>query len=150
MSLRYPGQRLSRTQQPKPPNQQARANLSREQVAALDPENRKKYEAMVRAQANQANQANQGANQPTANRAGQPTPEQQAKYRAIQREEEERGKEPLPDIPMDPETKAATEELLKAIVPPMNNVGRVVFRWFMVTLDEGRTRAFFRAVSLPC
>jgi hypothetical protein len=133
------------TQQPKPPNQQARANLSREQVAALDPENRKKYEAMVRAQANQANQANQGANQPTANRAGQPTPEQQAKYRAIQREEEERGKEPLPDIPMDPETKAATEELLKAIVPPMNNVGRVVFRWFMVTLDEGRTRAFFRA-----
>jgi hypothetical protein len=141
------------TQQPKQPNQQARANLSREQVAALDPENRKKYEAMVRGQANQANQAHpvaSGANQPNANRAGQLNPEQTAKYRAIQREEEERGKEPLPDIPMDPETRAATEELLKAIVQPLNNVGRVVPRWFLVTLDEGRTRAFFRAVSYFC
>lgn len=100
----------------------------------------------MRAQTNQANQASQGGNQSNANRAAQPNPEQQARYRAIQREEEERAKEPLADIPMDQETKAATEDLLKAIVPPLNNVGRVVFRWFMVTLDEGRTRAFFRAV----
>ena len=136
------------TQQPKQPNQQARGNLSREQVAALDPENRKKYEAMMRGQASQASHQ-QGANQSHANRAGQPNPEQQAKYRAIQREEEERGKEPLPDIPMDPDTKASTEELLKAIVPPLNNVGRVVLRWYLVTLDDVRTRAFFRAVSYP-
>jgi hypothetical protein len=80
---------------------------------------------------------------------GLPNPEQHAKYRAIQREEEERGKEPLPNIPMDPETKAATEELLKAIVPPLNNVGRVVLQWYLVTLDEMRTKAFFRAVSYP-
>jgi hypothetical protein len=133
------------TQQPKQQNQQVRGNLTREQVAALDPENRKKYEGMMRAQTSQQ----QGANQPNANRAGQPNPEQHAKFRAIQREEEERGKEPLPDIPMDPDTKASTEELLKAIVPPLNNVGRVVLRWYLVTLDDVRTRAFFRAVSYP-
>jgi hypothetical protein len=136
--------------QPKQPNQQARVNLSREQVAALDPENRKKYEAMMRAQANQASQANtvaNGVNPSNATRAPQLNPEQTAKYRTIQKEEEERGKEPLPNIPMDAETKAATEELLKAIVQPLNNVGRVVPRWFLVTLDEQRTRAFFRAVS---
>ncbi len=104
----------------------------------------------MRAQATQASQANtvaNVANQSNASRAPQLNPEQTAKYRAIQREEEERGKEPLPNIPMDAETKAATEELLKAIVQPLNNVGRVVPRWFLVTLDEQRTRAFFRAVS---
>jgi hypothetical protein len=131
----------------KQPNQQTRANLTREQIAALDPENRKKYEAMMRAQANQASQAPQAANQANANRAPQMNPEQNAKLAAIVKEEQERGKEPLPDIPMDPETKAATEELLKAIVGPLTNVARVVPRWFLVTLDEGRTRAFYRAVS---
>jgi hypothetical protein len=143
-----PAQIPQQTQQPKQPNQQARGNLIREQVAALDPENRKKYEAMMRAQASQASHQ-QGANQSHANRAGQPNPEQHAKYRAIEREEDERGKEPLPDIPMDSDTKASTEELLKAIVPPLNNVGRVVLRWYLVTLDDVRIRAFFRAVSYP-
>jgi hypothetical protein len=130
----------------KQPNQQTRANLTREQVATV-PENRKKFEPMIRAQANQASQAPQTANQANANRAPQMNPEQSAKLAAIVKEELERGKEPLPDIPMDSETKAATEELLKAIVGPLTNVAKVVSRWFLVTLDEGRTRAFYRAVS---
>ena len=91
----------------------------------------------------------QGANQSHANHTGRLNPEQQAKYRAIQREEEERAKEPLPNIPMDPETKAATEKLLIAIVPTLNNLGRVVLRWYLVTLDDVRIRAFFRIVSYP-
>jgi hypothetical protein len=130
----------------KQPNHQTRANLTREQVAT-GPENRKKFEPMIRAQANQASQAPQTANQANANRAPQMNPEQNAKLAAIVKEELERGKEPLPDIPMDSETKAATEELLKAIVGPLTNVAKVVPRWFLVTLDEGRTRAFYRAVS---
>jgi hypothetical protein len=148
-NTQQPRQAPQQTQGPKQPNQQPRANLRPEQVAALDPEKRKNYEAMLRVQANlvnQANQPSQASNQANTNRPPL-NPEQNAKFTAIAKEEAERSKEPLPDIPMDPETKATTEELLKAIVVPLTNVARVVPRWFLVTNDEARTRAFYRAVS---
>jgi hypothetical protein len=72
-----------------------------------------------------------------------------AKYRAIQREEEERAQEPLHIIPMDPETKVATKELLREIVPVLNLIGRESLRWYLVTLDDVGLRAFLRCVSYP-
>jgi hypothetical protein len=105
----------------------------------------------ARPQSAARNQAHDSSPAPPAQylkRADQPNPEQFAKCRTIQKEEEERGKEPLPNIPMDPERKAVTEELLKEIVLLLNNVGRIVIRWYLVTGDDVRARAFFRAVSV--
>jgi hypothetical protein len=76
-----------------------------------------------------------------------PNAEKHIKFRTIQREEEERAKDPLHIIPLDPETKAVTEELLTAIVPVLKQVEMLVLRWYLVTLDDVRARAFFRAVS---
>jgi hypothetical protein len=72
-----------------------------------------------------------------------------ATYWDIQREEEERGKELLHIIPMDPETKTATKELLKTIVPVLNIIGREALRWYLVTLEDVGLRAFFRYVNYP-
>jgi len=72
-----------------------------------------------------------------------------ATYWDIQREEEERAKELLQIIPMDPETKTATKELLRTIVPVLNIIGREALRWYLVTLEDVGLRAFFRYVSYP-
>jgi hypothetical protein len=82
-------------------------------------------------------------------RAGQLNQDPHARYRAIMREEAGRAQEQFHAIPMNTETKAATEELLKAIVPVSNNVGRVALQWYLVTLDDVRLRAFLRCVSYP-
>jgi hypothetical protein len=118
-------------QGPGQPPQQGRPNLTPQQVAALDPESRKKYEHMLRLQQNRQTQLSQADMQ---------------KLRTIAQEESKRPREP--DVPMDPDTKAAASMKLRAIVPPLSNVHKAVPRWFQITHDEARARTFFRAVSL--
>ncbi len=64
------------------------------------------------------------------------------------RKEQQNARNPLPDIPMDAETKRQMAESLKTIVGPMQNVFRALNKWFQITLDEDRARKFIRAVSL--
>jgi hypothetical protein len=123
-------------QAPKQVQQQPRANLTREQIAALEPDARKKYEQFVR-----LSQANQVKGPTTTN----PVDE---KLRVINKEEQEKAnKHPLPDLPMDQATKTQTEQLLRAIKGPLANVLKAVPKWFQITLDEQRARSFFQAVS---
>ena len=107
--------------------------LTPQQIASLDPEGRKRYEqAMQMWRANQMAQANT---------------EDMNKLKLISQEEAQRAREPLPDIPMDPETKATMINLLRQIQQPLTNVAKAVPRWFAVTHDENRARIFFRAVG---
>jgi hypothetical protein len=123
-------------QAPKQVLQQHRGNLTREQIAALEPDARKKYEQFVR-----LSQANQVKGPTPIN----PVDE---KLRVINKEEQEKAnKQPLPDLPMDQATKTQTEQLLRAIKVPLANVLKAVPKWFQITLDEQRARSFFQAVS---
>lgn len=128
----------STPQQSQGPNQgpqQQLPSLTPQQIAALDPENRKKYEAYLRVQ---------------AARSAQLGPTDMQKLRTISQEEAKRASEQSqPDISMDQETRTATANGLRAIVAPLNNVHKAVPKWFQITHDEGRARAFFRNVSTP-
>ena len=116
--------------------QQPRANLTRQQVAALEPDARKKYEQFIRL--SQVNQV----------KGPLPTNPVDEKLRVINKEEQEKAnKRHLPDLPMDQEIKTQTEQLLRAIKGPLANVLKAVPKWFQITLDEQRARSFFQAVS---
>lgn len=103
-----------------------------QQLAALAPEERKKYE-----HAQRMLQASRG---PQQGDLGQ--------LRAIMQEEAQR-RDPLPDIPMDQETKQTMVNLLRQIQTPLTNVGKAVPKWFQLTHDVARAKLFFRTVSNP-
>jgi hypothetical protein len=119
-------------QEQQPMNQQPRT-LTSQQLASLDPEARKKYEQAIQMW--------------KANRIAQANAEDMRKLKSFSQEEAQRAREPLPDIPMDPETKATMINLLRQIQQPLTNVAKAVPRWFAVTHDENRARIFFRTVS---
>jgi hypothetical protein len=114
--------------QTKPPVQ-APSRLSEQQIAALSPEDRKKYE-----HAQRMYQASRGL------------PSEIEQLRAIMQEEAQR-RDNLPDIPMEPEVKQTMVKLLREIQGPLANVGKAVPRWFQFTRDTNRARLFFRTVS---
>jgi hypothetical protein len=108
---------------------QAPSRLSEQQIAALSPEDRKKYE-----HAQRMYQASRGL------------PSEIEQLRAIMQEEAQR-RDNLPDIPMEPEVKQTMVKLLREIQGPLANVGKAVPRWFQFTRDTNRARLFFRTVS---
>jgi hypothetical protein len=61
--------------------------------------------------------------------------------------EEQRATGYLPNIPIDQETKKTMVNLLRDIAKPMNNLWRVMDKWYTVTHDDNRARIFFRIVS---
>ncbi|KAH8803559.1 hypothetical protein F5884DRAFT_904076 [Xylogone sp. PMI_703] len=66
------------------------------------------------------------------------------KLKTIMREESMKAREPLPDIPMDAETKVLMAKLLRDILSPLANVGKAVPKWYQLTHDQTRARIFFR------
>lgn len=119
---------LQQNQGQKPsPHQPPR--YTEQQLAALSPEERKKYE-----QAQRLFQASRGQ------------ASELEQLRTIMQEELQR-REPLPDIPMDQETKQTMVNLLREIHGPLTNVGKAVPKWFQITRDVARARLFFRTVS---
>jgi hypothetical protein len=107
--------------------------LTSQQIAALDPEARKRYEAMMIRLRQQQQQG------PPVN-----TVDLQ-KLRSISEEE---AKRPLdPPIPMDAQTKNSTAGRLKSIVQSLTNVAKAIPRWYQITHDETRLRMFFQTVS---
>ena len=107
-------------------------NMTPQQLANLDPEARKRYDQAVLAW--------------RAGRIAQSNAEDMKKLKSFSQEEAQRAREPLPDIPMDPETKATMITLLRQIHQPLSNVAKAVPKWFAVTRDENRARIFFRTV----
>lgn len=104
--------------QPRPP-------MTAQQVAALDPEARRKYEMNIRvAQGN-------------------------ARLSAIVREEDEKAKkEPFIAIPMTAEKKnQVTAQLRAQLLQPLNNMSKALTRWYQITKDDERARTFCALVS---
>ncbi|TVY57675.1 hypothetical protein LCER1_G004184 [Lachnellula cervina] len=108
--------------QKQPQQQQVPQPLNPAQLAALDPESRKKYEQTLKGARDKADMD---------------------KLTSI-RNEEQQNTQPAPEIPMDPGTKGDTVKRLRDIILPLNNMNRAVFRWYQITRDEPRTKAFFR------
>ena len=105
------------------------SNLTSQQIAALDPEARKRYEQARLAQANQ------------------PNPADVNKLRVIMQEEIKRARDSLPDITMDAQTKLTVTNMLLEILTPLHNMGKAFQRWYQITHDDSRARIFFRTVS---
>jgi hypothetical protein len=121
------------------PNQipQMRPNLTPQQIAALDPEKRKKYEAMLKM--HQANMQSQ-------TRIMQMDPVMLEKLEAIKREERDNFRDSQ-HIPMDENARKLTAQMIMAIIGPLNNVGKILSRWFQITSDEEQARKYCRIVS---
>lgn len=115
-------------QGPKPAYQQARPNLTPQQIAQLDPEARKKYEHAVR-------NFHATLDQPLM-----------AKLKNIMAEEVAKAREPLADIPMDQDTRSRVAGLLRDMHGPLNNMGKAIPKWYTMTRDDSRAREFFRTV----
>lgn len=110
--------------------------LTAHQIAALKPDERKRYEAMLLHRAQNQNPLRDL------------TAEQQERFRKLVSEEQQSSRNPLPDIPMDAETKKRMQDSLQAVLPHAKNVSKVIPRWFALTLDDERTRKYFRTVSI--
>lgn len=126
------------TQQPRPSpqpaqdsNQQPRQLPTPQQLAAMDPDTRKKYENAMRATH-------------IANQASKMTAEQ-ARLAIISKEEQAKLPHTLPDIPMDEETRKKTAAALLSVHSGMINVSKALPRWFQVDHDEAQARRFFQA-----
>jgi hypothetical protein len=99
-----------------------------QQIAALNPEERKKYEQSQR-----------------MFEASRAPPMEQLKQIM---KEESKPSNILADIPMDQETKQIMVKLLREIHAPLINVMKAVPKWFAITHDTARARQFFRTVSI--
>ncbi|TGJ86142.1 hypothetical protein E0Z10_g2669 [Xylaria hypoxylon] len=105
-------------------------HFSPEQLAAMTPEQRQKYEAMVKSR------------QPTA--TGQMS-EDMIRLKAIGQEQHQAAmKEQLPDIPMTPEQYQDTAQKIQAMCGEMNKISKILGRWYAVTHNDARARSFFK------
>jgi hypothetical protein len=111
-------------QKPVAPPGRPNLNLTPQQVAALDPEARKKHELSVRiARAEQ-------------------------KIKLIASDEQEKSDNtPFVSVPMNSETKASVQTILKEILTPLMNMSRAMPRYYMIMQDEKRARTFYALVS---
>lgn len=120
-------------QQPQQPSQNGQKPpgglpvLTPQQIASMRPEQREKYEAMMRAR--QQGQMHADL----------------LKLKGINEEEMKRPQEP--PIPMDAATKASTASRLRSVAPTLQNVTKAIPKWYQVVRDEGRIRQFFHIVS---
>jgi len=108
-------------------------HLTQQQIASLSPEQRKKYETAMRlALQRQALQANNTSDT--------------AKLREIMQEENSKV-QPMSDLPLDMDAKRIITAKLRENATPLNNLSKAIGRWFAITHDEARARAFIRTVS---
>ncbi|KAI0402734.1 hypothetical protein F4802DRAFT_608558 [Xylaria palmicola] len=101
-----------------------------EQLAAMTPERRQKYEAAVKSR----QQA-----------SGNPLSEEMMRLKAIGQEQHQlAAKEPLPDIPMTPEQYREAARGIQVSTTEINKVSRLLGRWYTLTHDDERARLFFK------
>ncbi|EXM13004.1 hypothetical protein V3481_017379 [Fusarium oxysporum f. sp. vasinfectum] len=121
--------------QPNQPQQhQGPRMLTPQQLAALTPEQRAKYEVRMRAQMNKAGQMPpQGGN------------EIMARLKALGQEEQRQFvRENDPEIPMSQQEYQETADKLKRIVVDMSKISRGLGKWYGLTRDDQRAKMFFR------
>ncbi|KAF4625361.1 hypothetical protein G7Y89_g12805 [Cudoniella acicularis] len=115
-------------QMQKQASQQGRPTLNSQQVANLDPEARKKYEMNAR----------------MAQVSRVPTENAELEKLKMWAQEEMQNAPPLVDVPMNQEMKATVMKMLREIVQPLQNMNKAALKWYEITRDENRARAFFR------
>ncbi|KAI1344287.1 hypothetical protein F5Y15DRAFT_107796 [Xylariaceae sp. FL0016] len=104
--------------------------LTPQQIAAMNPQQRQRYEQMMKAR--QANAAAQNS-------------EEMQRLKAIGQEQHlAAAQEPLKDIPMTPEQYHETSQKIQAMVGEMTKLSKVLGRWYSVTRDDNRARMFFK------
>ncbi|KAJ3559822.1 hypothetical protein NPX13_g9481 [Xylaria arbuscula] len=108
--------------------------LSPEQLAAMPPEQRQKYEAMMKSRSS-------ASYPPIMN-------EDMQRLKAIGQEQHVAvAKEQLPDISMTPEQYQETAQRIRDVCGEMNKVSKVLARWYTATHDDARARLFFKLRS---
>ncbi|KAH7252415.1 hypothetical protein BKA59DRAFT_160333 [Fusarium tricinctum] len=132
-----PAPTTNATQQAQP--QQVRGPLNPQQIATLSPEQRAKYEQMMKAQMSKAGQMQLQAGQT------QPQNEIMARLKALGQEEQRQSMlENMPEIPMSPQEHGETASKLQRIVVDMSKIGRGLSKWYGLTHDDKRAKLFFR------
>jgi hypothetical protein len=117
--------------------------LNPEQIAKLTPENRVRYELLIRQQ-----QAAQQAAQQTTQPSLQASLEEVNRLRQLQAEANQAvQQEQAKEIPMTPEERSQTVQKIQDSLKIIRNLSKVISRWYHVHKDDNRTKLFFRAVS---
>lgn len=127
------------------PNQQQGTKgpqLTPQQVQALNPAQRAKYEQYLKMQmAGQGQQAaammQQQVGQEGVNRLRQLSGEEVRAFK----------EQPTPEIAMSPQERNETAAKLQRIATDMGKVGRGLTKWYSITRDDARAKIFFRTVS---
>ncbi|RFU73556.1 hypothetical protein TARUN_8685, partial [Trichoderma arundinaceum] len=126
------------------PGQKFAPQLTPQQEASLNPEQRARYEHLLKMGQLQGKAAAAGA-APQAGNAPQNNSESLLRLKMIGQEEQKQFvQETMPDIPMGPEEYAETAGKLKRIVSDMSKVGRGLSKWYAITQDDARAKMFFR------
>ena len=111
--------------------------LTPAQIAQLDPEKRKRYEQMVKVTQQQK----------SAGRVLQIDPIVAARLEAIRREEQENNRDSHSKIEMDEQAKQLTAQNIRGIMGHLNNVNKILGRWFQLIRNEEQARKYCRFVS---
>ncbi|KAI8634638.1 hypothetical protein F5Y19DRAFT_485646 [Xylariaceae sp. FL1651] len=130
----------SSNQLQRPPSQQPQVtvaaptsqipHISPEQLANMPPDQRQKYEAMVKSRQSAA--------------ASQMS-EEMMRLKAIGQEQHQAAaKEQLSDIPMTPEQYQDIAQKIQAMVGEMSKISKVLGRWYTLTHDDARAKLFFK------
>jgi hypothetical protein len=159
---------VSQNQKPKSAQGQGQnfPQLSQDDIANMNPDQRTKYEQVRRAQmaaatqgtqlpqatqaaqASQNAQASQAAQAPSNAQSAQSASESLARLKLIGQEEQRSfQQQAMPDIPMTPQELHDTSQRLQRMVGDMSKIGRGLSKWYSLTQDDHRARLFFRTVS---
>lgn len=107
--------------------------LSLDQVAKMPPAQRQKYEAALRFQQQQQGQQSQDI----------------ILFRTIFQEEKQAfDAQKFPDLPLSADTKAQIMPVISKAIEDFNKISKILRQWFARTRDDGRLRAFIKAVSV--
>ncbi|KAI1326055.1 hypothetical protein F5Y16DRAFT_248852 [Xylariaceae sp. FL0255] len=137
---RTPIQRPSSQQPPQQPQQQLAQppapnappqipQLNPQQLASMPPEQRMKYEAMMKAHKQQASLSN--------------TPEMLRLKSIGQEEHQKASTEMLHEIPMTPDQLEDVKQKAKSMGAEMFKLSKILGRWYTFTHDDDRARMFF-------
>ncbi|KAI2463946.1 hypothetical protein F4781DRAFT_440047 [Annulohypoxylon bovei var. microspora] len=132
----------------RPPSQQVKASghmsqvpqLNAMQLASLPPEQRAKYEAMVKSRqaAAAGGVGSAGVQQPHMS-------EEMQRLKAIGQEEHmAAAKELYQEIQMSPEHYQDMAQKIQSMVGEMSKISKILGRWYTLTRDDNRARMFFK------
>ena len=123
-----------------PPLPQGLKVATPQQLANMPPERRAQYEHFMKMQ--------MAKNQQNGNQAPQSNDNMTRLKEIAAQEQKQFVKEVMPDLPMGPEEQAETLQKLQRIVIDMYKITRGLNKWYAITRDDARAKAFFKTVSL--